>query len=98
MPRKKVKRKTTKKVKKPPVKKVQQALQKLCPDANRVSIFHLAIAISNKYKYYLTSDPILLKKAKEIKKKFKMKLCKDPLEVQEMVQPKKKKSPMEFYI
>ena len=57
---------------------VIKLLAKMCPKANKTSIFHLGVAIQNGYKYYCTSEKILLKKTKSIKKKFGINVISDP--------------------
>ena len=81
------------------LKQLQIDLRKLCAGANQVSILHLAIAISSGYRFYLTADPILTKKAKTILKKYKVRLCKDSYEVTSYLNSEKAgKSPVEFYL
>jgi hypothetical protein len=55
---------------KPVKNKLLQELTKLCPKANKVSLLHLAIAISQHYPLWYTTDKYLLKKAKKISKMF----------------------------
>jgi len=104
---KKVKKKLKKKVKRPvkgkktksPLKVLQTALTKLMPTAHPISLFHLAVAVSRKYKFFLTGDEVLLKKVKVLQKKFQITVSSNPYEYRDMIAGRKmKKNPMEFYL
>jgi len=57
---------------------IVKVLRKMCPKAHQVSLFHLAIAIHNNYKYFCTSEKPILRKKKSLLKKFKIEIITDP--------------------
>jgi len=79
------------------VKTIQQELQKLVPQGNKVSILHLAIAIFQGCKYFLTTDTELLKKVKKIKKQYSILIVSDPYSLYEKVVFGRERSPFEHY-
>jgi hypothetical protein len=60
---------------------IQQDVRELCKRANTTSLLHLAIAITEKYKYFATNDKSILKYAKKIQKKYKISICKSLYDV-----------------
>lgn len=81
------------------VKELQKEISKLCPEADKISVLHLSIAISKKYKCYLTSDQCLLEKAKTLKRKYNIFVTGSLYESQEFLSKKKPQTtPFSFYL
>ena len=78
------------------LRRVRAELSKLCKKADMTSLFHLAVAIIKKYRYYMTGDEHLLKRAATIYDTYHIKLCRSLYEVNEYPAPTEK-TPFDFY-
>ena len=69
---KKTLKKHSKKITGDRLKKINTALSELCPEAHKVSLFHLSVAVFSKHKFYLTGDSAILEHREEIMEKYKI--------------------------